>query len=116
MNIDNFGEAFDSKSGGCRHRCECGKEFYGAERAWDWNEGEYEALEKDFNAIRVEYDGVARLEIEGVLYVSDCDCWHEKAKGIMSFLDFYASAIGEYYKLEKQRLKMEASRLPEIEN
>jgi hypothetical protein len=116
MDITNFEIAFDSGGGSCWERCECGKTFYGSESDWDWEDGEYENFENDENAVPSEYDGVARVYFEGTFYVTECSCWHERAKKVMRFLDTHAEQIGVYFNLERERRVLEANKLPNLEN
>jgi len=103
--FDNFQEAFRSGCSGCRRECECGKVYYNPDGGWDWNEGELEDLEK-YNAIALDYT-VGTLVIDGEEYVTDCDCWHEKAKKIIAWMERNKYAFVEYLQLEKKRKQKE---------
>lgn len=113
--LENFENAFDSHVGSCRMTCNCGKEFWDAYNSgYGWDEGEREALEKDPNAVAVQHS-VGSLEFEGRIYCLDCDCWHERAKKIMGFIDSHGKAIAEYLFYEKKRKQAIADAAPTVE-
>lgn len=113
MNIDNFCEAFDGRIVGIWHYCKCGRLFYGSQHSWDWEVGEYDRISKQKNSVASKYDGVSVVSFEGNEYVNECDCWHERAKQIMGFLDAHAQEIGDYFRLERQRLLRLSERFPD---
>ena len=106
--FQNFKEAFSPPIGSCAARCNCGRDFYNPDSSWDFDEGELERLESDPEATALEYS-VGYIEFEGSQYVWDCDCWHDRAKKIIAFIDAHAKSIVEYLKLEKNRKLKEAN-------
>lgn len=112
--FENFVLAFDSGCGGCRRRCRCGREFYDAgNSSYDWDEGEFEALEADSKATPLGYS-VGTISLDGSEYALDCDCWHKRAEMIMKFIDGHAHAIAQYLTLEKQRKQDSADAAPVV--
>ena len=109
---ESFAEAFRSNCGGCRRTCECGREFYNPDGGWTWETGELEGLELR-KATALDYT-VTTVGFEGKELVMDCDCWHPRAKQIMSFLDGHADAIAKYLTNEKKRKQSEADRSPVV--
>lgn len=112
MNIETFEDAFDIGVGSCRAECDCGKEFYCPDFGADWDEGELDHLEK-IGATSLDCS-VSYVVFEGTQYVMQCECWHERAKKIMGFLDDHNYQIAKYINKEKQRLIDEANRMPTI--
>ena len=106
--FQNFKEAFSPPIGSCSAQCACGRQFYNSDGHWDFEEGELEGLESDPKATALEYS-VGYIEFEGTTYIWDCDCWHDRAKKIIAFIDAHAGAIVEYLKLEKKRKLKEAN-------
>lgn len=104
--MQSFESAFMTGTGSCRMRCECGKEFYDGVHGLGWEEGELEALKKS-NAVEMDH-GPSSIDFEGRFYVADCDCWHERATRIISFLDGHASKIISFYLAERKRLARKA--------
>lgn len=101
--INNFEQAFDMQSGSCVETCACGKRFFdNGNDDYDWDEGELEELKSDPEAIPLDYS-VNRIKFEGTEYVPDCDCWKERARKIIGFLDSHAHQIAKYLTLEKKR-------------
>jgi len=111
--FENFERAFDCHVGSCSATCACGRVFYNPDRSWDFEENELEDLEKDPNATGLDY-AVSFVEFEGQTNVMACDCWHNRAKQIMGFLDSHANKIAEYLKLEKERKTQEAENSPVV--
>ncbi|MFH1309499.1 MAG: hypothetical protein ABIH85_02325 [Candidatus Omnitrophota bacterium] len=109
--FDNFKRAFSPPVGSCSAQCACGRFFYNPDGGWDFEEGELERLEADPEATALEYS-VGYIEFEGTIYVLDCDCWIERSKKIIQFIDSHASSIVEYLKLEKERKLEEAENSP----
>lgn len=115
MNIDSFIEGFELPGDACRDRCSCGREFFdNFNDAWDWDPGEIEALQKDPEATALDHS-VSRVEVQGSWAVTNCDCWRDKAKTVMAFLDEHAGAIAKYFAAEKYRLQARADEVPVIE-
>jgi hypothetical protein len=112
--LENFAKAFSTETNGCRHQCHCGKEFFDNFNSWDWNEGEYEALVDDPEAVGLGY-AIERFELEGSYYVIGCDCWFKVAERYINFLDRNKREIGKYFSLEKESLLHEISITPDIE-
>lgn len=92
--LERFAQAFDCGVGSCRRICNCGREFYNANGGWDFAPGEREELERS-GATNLDWS-VGLLAFEGAHYVSDCDCWHERAVKIMAFLDTHRGSIAKY--------------------
>lgn len=113
MNIETFIQAFSTNSSGCVRECKCGRKFYDNQNAYDWEKGELEALQKDKFAKPLDYSA-GTLFIAGVEYAIDCDCWYDKAKDLMGYLDKYAHCIAAYLNLEKERKLKEAAAMPEV--
>jgi hypothetical protein len=111
--LKNFEQAFTTSSTGCRRECLCGSVFYDSVGNYDWDEGEFEALEKNERATAVDYS-VGTISFEGKEYCCDCDCWHERAKQIIRFLDGHAHKIAEWLTLEKKRKQEEADHSPVV--
>ena len=111
MNQKNFEKAFNNHMGSCWATCVCGREFYNHPGGWDWEDGELEKLENDPKATNLDWS-VGFVEFEGCLYVVDCDCWEERAKLVMGFIDSHAHQIAEYLALEKQRKLKDAEAMP----
>jgi len=103
--MEIFERAFASGGSGCRHTCDCGREFYDCYNSYDWEEGELEALEMDKAAEGHDYS-VSTVYITGKEYCVDCDCWHDNAKAILSWMDANKYAFVKYLQLvreEKQK-------------
>ena len=113
--LESFISAFHSRSSGCRRMCDCGKEYYDVGNDdYDWGEGELEALERDPEAIPLDYS-VGTIYLEGKEYVIDCDCWKDRAKKIISWLENNDYAIADFLRLEKERFSLEAAQKPLVE-
>lgn len=111
--LENFIQAFNSASGGCVRTCECGKRFYDSVNSYDWEDGEFEALEKDRKSTPLEYS-VGTIIFEGGEYVIDCNCWRKRAEKLMNWIDSHGRRIAEYLTLEKKRKQEEANRSPVV--
>jgi hypothetical protein len=106
--MEIFERAFSSKFSGCRRQCACGKEFYhDCAGAWDWNEGELEALRADPSATALDYTP-GGVMIYGVEHCNACTCWLEKAQRIITWLEGNVPHITEYLRLKKEALEAEA--------
>lgn len=110
--LTNFERAFSSGTAGCVRTCACGKTFYDAVNSYDWEEGEKEKLEAE-GAIAVDYS-VGDLNFEGKEYADECDCWHERARQLMRFIDSHSYSIAEYLTLEKKRKLEDAEHSPVV--
>ena len=108
----SFEEAFDTMTGSCMSVCECGRIFYNDD-GWDFEEGELESYRNDPNATYLDY-AVPRVMFEGIEYVTDCDCWHKRAKAIIGFIDSHNHQIAHYLTLEKKRKQKEADNSPVV--
>jgi hypothetical protein len=113
MNLRSFEDAFSDHGGSCRRQCRCGKEYFNPCGTWDWAEGELEKLCNDKESISLSHS-VGGVVFEGTYYVEDCNCWHERAKRIMAFLDAHKDEIAAYFVSEKKRLHAEAEAIPAI--
>ena len=114
MKVENFENAFRTDTSGCIRTCACGTIYYSPYPAWDFEEGELEELIESTATVSLDYS-VETISFEGAEYVCDCNCWHERAKQIMNFLDSHMRGIAEYFKLEKQRIQREADGIPEMQ-
>jgi len=99
--MENFEDAFRSGGGGCREECKCGKVFYNSNGGWDWEDGELEGLEKS-KATDLDWS-VLTIIIDGDEYVMDCDCWHNRAKQMMGWMESHNRQFVKYLQLEKER-------------
>jgi hypothetical protein len=114
MDITSFEKSFSDGIGSSRATCNCGKEYYNFDRGWSWEEGELEELESDPNAQGLEWS-IGYVTFEGTTYVVDCNCWHERAKQIMNFIDNHSRKIAAYLKEERERKQTELNNLPVID-
>lgn len=112
MNLETFEDAFKTSRGSCQGVCECGKQFYNSSGGWSWEEGEIETLEKE-NATNLDWS-VGFLRFMNKEYCRDCECWHEKAKEVMGFIDSHIQQIAEYINREKNRKIKEAESMPNV--
>lgn len=112
--LQNFQQAFSTNTGSCTATCQCGKVFYDYYGSWDWDEGELEKLQKDPKAVPLDY-AVGSFEVEGKIYVLDCDCWKQRVEKVMGFIDSHARKIAEYLRLEKKRKQEIADNSPVVE-
>lgn len=118
MNIEKeeklsiFEKAFSLRGGGIRRTCDCGKEYYEIDSTYHLEEGELEELEKN-NAIGLDYN-IYDIEFEGRQFVDSCDCWHDRALQIMSFLDGHRHNIVDYFKMEKERRQKQVNLMADV--
>lgn len=112
--LEHIKDAFRTSTAGCCETCACGRVFYDICNSWSWEEGELEELEADAEATSLPYS-VELLNLQGGLYVIDCNCWLGLAEKIAGFLLSNRYAIGEFYKLEKRRREIDAKSIPVIE-
>jgi hypothetical protein len=113
---ESFEEAFRGRVSGCVRDCECGRTFWdGYNSGYSWEAGEVERLEADPKATRLGY-GVEIIEFEGRSYVSDCDCWHQRAIRIIAFLRGHDEAIADFLTAEKERKMRAADRSPTVKS
>lgn len=113
MKSENFKNAFFGNVSCCVATCDCGKTFYDTYNHYDWEEGDFEALEKNKKAIGIDH-AVGYVKFEGVEYVMHCDCWHKKAEVIIEFIDTHFYQIASYMNSEKQRKIDEANNMPRV--
>lgn len=106
---DNFEEAFRANHSGCRGICECGQVYYNGDNSWDWEDGEYEALEKS-DAICSQYS-IGYVELEGREYVDVCPCRNERVENILDFIDSHGRQIARYLNLESAQAMHKAKEL-----
>jgi len=112
--LETFISAFRTNMSGCRRTCHCGREYWdGGNDGYSWEDGEIEALSNNPNAVELPYT-VETIEICGIEYVPDCDCWHRKAYAMLEFIDGNAVAIAQYLTLEKKRKQKIASDSPVV--
>lgn len=109
----NFEQAFDSGCGSCRGDCCCGKTFYNPDDHWDFEDGELDELEANQNATGVDH-AIGFVIFEGRYYLNACDCWHERSKQIMDFIDAHAREISKYLNAEKARKISEANQVESL--
>ena len=109
-----FEDAFYDHGGGIVRTCECGVTHYNdSSDAYGWEDGELDKLHADPKAVPLDRDAF-EMSFEGRRYVTQCQCWHERAKMIMRFLDSHGHSIAIYFRLEKERKTKEAEDSPEI--
>ncbi|KDN94659.1 hypothetical protein [Hydrogenovibrio marinus] len=110
MDLQNFKQAF-SIGRTVNLQCDCGKHFFST---YGQDEDLERPLPKDTeNTIFTEHD-IDELVFEGKHYSDYCNCWHERAKNIMGFLDSHHSAIADYLNAERKRLIKSAKDLHEV--
>lgn len=102
-----FERATDAGAGLCSFTCECGKHYYRTDDDIDWTADELEKLEKEGHGLP---HSIGVIRFEGKQYVSDCDCWHERASQIIGFLESHHNEIATFLKLLK------AAKIAEIQN
>ncbi len=112
--LQTFERAFTSSLAGCVRTCVCGRTFYDWCNSYDWEEGEKEKLEADPKATGVDYS-VETIIFEGKEYCSDCDCWHERARKLIAWMEQHDHRIAAWLTLEKQRKQAEADASPVVE-
>lgn len=113
--FESFERAFSSRTSGCVRDCNCGRVFYDAHNeGYSWEVGEYEKLDADPKATGLDY-AVSVLYFEGRDYVVDCDCWHQRAIRLISFIRGHDEAIAAFLTEEKKRKMAEANRSPVVE-
>jgi hypothetical protein len=112
--LDRFSRAFSSHTAGCRRECKCGRVFYDASgsNGWDWSDGEFETLSA--SKATALYYAVETLVLEGVEYVSDCDCWHHLAKKFIQWIDTYNHQIAAYLNGEQAHAEAAAKVMPTV--
>ncbi len=111
--LEAFIDGFTDHGAGCRRQCYCGKNYYNGSGDWDWEPGELEALEADKESIAIPHP-IGCVYFEGREYAIDCDCWHNRARQIMGFLDSHKGRIAEYFAAEKKRLQALTDSVPVI--
>ncbi len=113
-NLQNFREAFRAGGSSCYEQCGCGREFYNLDGDWDDDYESLVQLQEDPDAKAMDHD-IGFIEFEGREYVFDCDCWHERAKKIVAFIDTHDYEIAKYLSLKKERLKWIANSASTVE-
>ena len=103
--IETFEKAFSTCTAGFTRECNCGKMFYDTHNHWDTTPEEFESLEKTACPLM---HSVETIWLEGREYVMDCDCWKERGKQIMDWLDTHRDQITAYLNGERERLLREA--------
>lgn len=112
--VRQFEDAFDMHIIGPMEECRCGKIYWDSlNSGYDWEDGEEDRLRENPNATAVPH-GIQRIELEGAIYCMDCTCWHKRAELVIAFLRSHQQQIGEWHRLEKQRLLAEAADVPEV--
>lgn len=113
--FDNFIAAFRLRSGGCVRDCRCGLiYFHDDEYDWDWEDGELEKLQENSAAFGRGHS-ISEIDVGGITYCLECDCWHQAARDYMKFFHNYKHQIAEYFKLEKNRKQAIARMQPLLE-
>ena len=101
-----FEEAFGSMEAGCWRACACGKVYYDVSCGpWDWEDDEFEGLEKDLNAYPVDH-AVGGVIINGEFLVFDCACG--KAEQYENFIIGHERQLAEYLNARARKLEKEA--------
>ena len=101
--FENFIKAFGDGISSIRDTCACGKVYYESD----------EVDEETVGAIPLD-GSVKTISFEGKTYVRDCECWKERAKLVMSFIDTHNHKIASYLNAEKKRMTEEADSLPTV--
>lgn len=107
-----FFDAFKLPVGSCRGVCNCGKTYYNSNGGWGFDDTEIEQL-KVMGAIDLDYS-VGFIELEGRTYIYDCECWHERAIQIQSFIDGHNHQIANYLNGEAKAIKEAANIAPTV--
>lgn len=103
-----FEDTFFSGCSGCVRTCSCGKIYYDTYNESDWEEGEFEALEKDPNAFPLDYS-VSTISIGGEEIVIGCDC--DRAERYENFILANKIGIAEYLNKRAETLRCEADNI-----
>lgn len=112
--IEFFEDAFNDGTAGCRRLCACGKEYYDAYNSgYDWEDGEFDTLEEG-DAIPIDHS-IGDISFEGKTYAMPCDCWHDRARKILSFINGHSYQIAAYLNAEKKRKFEEAQYTPSVD-
>ena len=111
----NFEEAFSPPFSGCSGTCDCGRLFYDSLNHWDFDEGEFEEMEKSGKATALMH-AVRFVEFGGRQYVDVCGCWKDEARKIINFIDSHATEIAKYLNAERARKISEAELVDVIED
>lgn len=110
---ENFERAFSTRSAGCVRDCACGRVFYNPNGGWTWEDGEVEALAANPKATALEW-ACGEVEFEGATYAADCDCWHQRAVKVATWIISHAAEIAEFLSLERERKTNEAEMSPVV--
>jgi hypothetical protein len=75
---DDFEDSFSSHMSGCRRECACGRVHFDWINSYDWDEGEFESLQKLADERPEEYFGhewsIGTMLIDGQEWVMGCPC------------------------------------------
>jgi len=92
--IDNFKKAFDLNTQSLTEQCSCGESFHHPDKLlWNYDENESDFLAS--TSIEVQHP-IRKINLDGIEYVSDCSCWHNKANQISKFIENNAVGISKY--------------------
>lgn len=93
--------------------CHCGRRFFHNSRVVFKNQ-QLKKLRGDSNATGIERK-VSLLAFEGKQYTAECDCWHEAAHRVSSFLVTHNRQVASFLNEFKRVAKAEAEALPEVD-
>lgn len=109
--LDSFADAFRYPISGLRDLCDCGLTYYDQANDYDWEEGEFEYLTQNVNAIHLDHT-VTSVRFYGRNFVEHCDCWKPMALKLVRFFHSHHNGIARYYEREAQR----NARAPHVTN
>lgn len=107
MDLTSFKKAF-SVGKTVDLKCNCGRVFCSTYMLDEDDSGE--SSKEQPGVTFTEFD-IDEIVFEGKVYSDYCDCWHERAKSIMGFLDSHHTKIANYLNFERQRKIEEAQNL-----
>lgn len=107
--LTNFEKAFSDGAGSMYGTCACGKSFQ-CEDFMDRDAEEFKASAKP----AILPWSISWMSFEGSTYVMDCDCWTKRAEQVMRFLEAHGKKIAGFFKLERERMIIDANDLPVI--
>ncbi len=111
--IDLYYNAFTTRTSGIARDCVCGKTYYDPSERRLFEDGELAGYEADPTAFIAPYHP-GGVVVMGVEYCDACNCWEPKAQRIVDFLREHQQEIGEFFRLEKERLAAAAKAVPTI--
>lgn len=111
--LELFERAFSDRTGSGARECACGIQFYNPDNGWQFDEGELELYRADPKSRALEW-AVGCVYFEGRYFVTDCDCWHPRARKIVEFLHHHDDQIAEFLSLEKASLARAAENAPVV--